>query len=324
MTLLAVEDLHVHFVGADAEGRPRVAKALNGVSLDLPPGRILGVVGETGAGKSLTIQAMLGLLRPPAKRIAGKIVFDGRDVTALAPRDLDAIRGGAIGLVVQSPKTSLDPLCRVGEQIARVHRAHTGASATAARARAVAMLDAVGIPDPERRARAWPHELSGGMAQRVLMAIALVNEPKLLVADEPTTGLDVTVQAQILDLIAEKVRERGLGALIVTHDLGLVAQACDAVAVMFAGTIVESGPVASVFARPRHPYTARLLASSPDRLTLGAGIIRAGEPPDLTALPPGCPWQARCPRAADVCRTPLPMTPAGPDHIVRCHRPEAA
>jgi oligopeptide/dipeptide ABC transporter ATP-binding protein len=305
-SLLEVRGLHTHFVARDLDNQVRTARALNGVSFTLAPGRILGLVGETGAGKSLTALSVLGLLKPPARVVAGQAFFEGRDLLALPAEDLNALRGARIGLVVQSPKTSLDPLARIGAQLVRLQRAHRPAlSAREAEMRAVEMLAAVGIPDPARRLRAWPHELSGGMAQRVLIAMALVNEPALLIADEPTTGLDVTVQAQILDLLREQARARGIGAVIITHDLGVVAHYCDEAAVMFAGQVVERGPVGRLFAQPAHPYTRALIAATPERITLRAKRP-VGSPPNLYALPEGCLYRDRCPIAQPVCVTPPP------------------
>jgi peptide/nickel transport system ATP-binding protein/oligopeptide transport system ATP-binding protein len=320
VSLLAVEDLHTHFISRSLDNEIRVAKALNGVSFSLASGRILGLVGETGAGKSLTATSVMGLLRPPARVVKGRALFEGRDLLAMAPEALNALRGRDIALVVQSPKSSLDPLTRIGDQLIRIHRVHRGASGEAARARAIEMLHAVGIPDPERRMSAWPHELSGGMAQRVLIALALINRPRLLIADEPTTGLDVTVQAQILDLLRDLVRQTGIGAIIITHDLGVVAHYCDEVAVMYAGTIVESGPVREVFASPAHPYTETLLGATPERLVLGKARSLGGPPPDLYALPEGCAYRDRCPRAAAICATPPEDAPLGHGHLARCHR----
>jgi peptide/nickel transport system ATP-binding protein/oligopeptide transport system ATP-binding protein len=322
--LLEVRDLHTHFIARDLDNRLRTARALNGVSLRLERGRILGLVGETGAGKSLTALSILGLLKPPARVVAGQALFEGRDLLTLPAEALNALRGSRIGLVVQSPKTSLDPLARVGEQLVRLHRAHRpGVSRAAAQARAVAMLEAVGIPDPQRRLRAWPHELSGGMAQRVLIAMALVNEPALLVADEPTTGLDVTVQAQILDLLRELALARGIGAMIITHDLGVVAHYCDEAAVMFAGQVVEHGPVGPIFARPAHPYTRALLAATPERLLLRAPRPH-GSPPNLYALPQGCLYRDRCPAAQALCTTPPPDVVLPGGQGARCHFAQAA
>lgn len=316
--LLDVLDLSVQFVARDEFDVERTARALNAVSFRLDRGRILGLVGESGAGKSLTVTAILGLLRAPARLAGGLAVFEGEDLLAMPPSTLAKLRGGRIGLVVQSPRTALDPLARVGEQLVRVQRAHSAISHREALIRAEAMLAAVGIPAPASRMAAWPHELSGGMAQRVVIALALINEPQLLIADEPTTGLDVTVQAQILDLMTEQVRRRNIAAIVITHDLGVVAQYCDDVAVMFAGTVMERGPVAEVFAAPAHPYTRALLESVPERLRLGTGRVFGGAPPDLYALPPGCLYADRCPLAEPRCATPPPLAVAGA-RATLCH-----
>ncbi len=316
MTLLSVRDVHTHFVSRDLDNFLRTARALNGVSFDLAPGEILGLVGETGAGKSLTAMSVLGLLKPPARVVRGQAWFDGTDLLALPADAMNRLRGGRIALVVQSPKASLDPLARIGAQLVRLQQAHGDVSTQAAGARAEAMLRAVGIPDPARRMRAWPHELSGGMAQRVLIAMALVNGPRLLIADEPTTGLDATVQAQILDLLRDMVRAEGIGVLLITHDLGVVAHYCDRVAVMFAGQVMEAGAVAAVFAAPAHPYTRALLAATPERLRPGTRHPSA-PPPDLSALPQGCLYADRCPDAAPICATPPAMQ--GQAHQARCH-----
>ena len=264
MSLLEVQGLRTQFVSRDIDNQVRVAEALNDVSFSLDAGRVLGIVGETGAGKSLTAQSICGLLRPPARIVGGTVRFDGQELTAMAPEALNRLRGAQIAMVVQNPRTSLDPLTRVGDQLVRIHQAHAGVSVADSRARALEMMRAVGIPDPQSRARAWPHELSGGMAQRVLIAMALMNAPRLLIADEPTTGLDVTVQAQILDLLRDLVDRFSMAAMIITHDLGIVAHYCDEVAVMFAGGIVESGPVRAVFRAPGHPYTRTLIAATPE------------------------------------------------------------
>ncbi len=322
MTLLSIRGLHTHFVTRDREDRLRTARALNGVTLELERGRILGLVGESGAGKSLTVTSILGLLRPPARVVAGQALFEGHDLLAMAKPELAGLRGGPIGFVVQSPKASLDPLARIGDQLTRIQLAHGERSRTAARERAEAILAAVGIPDPARRMAAWPHEFSGGMAQRVVIALALVNEPRLLIADEPTTALDVTVQAQILDLLAAQVRDRGIGAILVTHDLGVVAQYCDDVAVMFAGAVVEYGPSAAVFRDPMHPYSQALLAATPERIRVGSGARLGGPPPDLYALPEGCLYRLRCDRATALCLTPPPDVVRGGQRAA-CHFAEA-
>lgn len=316
MTLLAVENLHTHFITRDLDNRVRVARALNGVTFTLAAGHILGLVGETGAGKSLAAMSILGLLRPPARVVQGSARFEGKDLLALGQEALDRLRGSRIALVVQSPKSSLDPLAQVGRQFVRLQRAHRAIDGATALERGRAMLEAVGIPDPGRRLYAWPHELSGGMAQRVLIAMALVNDPALLIADEPTTGLDVTVQAQILDLIRGLARERGIGVVLITHDLGVVAHYCDDVAVMFCGQVMESGPVRSVFEAPLHPYTQALLASTPERLRRGTAQP-AFAPPDLFRLPKGCLYRQRCPLAAPVCAREPPWR--GGEHAALCH-----
>ncbi len=259
---------------------------------------------------------MLGLLKPPARVVAGHAWFEGADLLALPPAQLNRLRGERIGLVVQAPKTSLDPLARIGRQLVRLQQAHCDTTEAAAADRAVAMLDAVGIPDPRRRLASWPHELSGGTAQRVLIAMALINEPSLLIADEPTTGLDSTVQAQILDLLQGLARNKGIGVVLITHDLGVVAHYCDRMAVMFAGQVMEMGAVGRVFATPMHPYTRALLAATPERLRGGA-VHPGWAPPDLVNLPRGCLYRDRCPEAQPICVTDPPWR--GTAHAARCH-----
>lgn len=319
MTLLRVEDLETHFVSRNLDNEVLVARALNGVSFAVDRGQVLGLVGETGAGKSLTAQSIMGLLRPPARRVAGRALFDGQDLFELPPDAMNEMRGRDIALVVQNPRTSLDPLSRIGDQLIRIQRVHAKLSEAEARRNAIAMLDAVGIPEPTRRMRAWPHEMSGGMAQRVLIAMALINDPKLLIADEPTTGLDVTVQAQILDLLRDLVIDRDMAAIVITHDLGVVAHYCDRVVVMFAGGIVESGDVDTVFGQPSHPYTRALLAATPERLALGSGRRFGGPPPDLFHLPKGCHYRDRCSNATDLCAQTPDLISLGDQHHVRCH-----
>ncbi len=319
MRLLDVRDLHVEFAARGLDNRVRVARALNGVSFTVDAGEIVGLVGETGAGKSLTALAAMGLLRAPARIPQGSIHFEGGDILALSDRQLEKIRGRRMAMVVQSPLTSLDPLKRVGDQLVRMQRVHGTASGAAARERAEAMLAAVRIPDPKHRMQAWPHELSGGMAQRVLIAMALINEPALVIADEPTTGLDVTVQAQVLDTLRDLVLAQNLGALVITHDLGVVAHYCQRVAVMFAGRIVEDGPVAQVFARPAHPYTQALIASTPGRIARIGYTVTGGTPPDLYALPDGCLYRDRCPRATTACLAPPPRIAVDEVHGAACH-----
>lgn len=319
MSLLEVDNLHTHFISRDLRNKVRTARALNGVSFAVEEGEILGLVGETGAGKSLTAMSIMGLLTPPAQIVEGSIRFGNRDLAAMSSDDLNRVRGTELTMIVQSPVASLDPLKRIGKQMVRVQREHRKISADEAWANGVKMLDTVGIPDPERRARAWPHELSGGMAQRVLIAMALINDPRLLIADEPTTGLDVTVQAQILDLLRDLVAERNLAAIIITHDLGIVAHYCDRVAVMFAGNIVEVGRVDQVLRSPHHPYTQALVASTPQQMKERGYTHLGGPPPDLYDLPPGCHYRDRCPTAAEVCRTAPANVPVADGHQALCH-----
>lgn len=321
MTLLSVENLHVHFVSRGFDNQLRTARALNGVSFQVDQGEIVGLVGETGAGKSLTALALLGLLRPPAQVVGGRILFEGKELAALDRGAGDPIRGKRLTLIPQSPKTSLDPLSRIGDQLVRMQREHGETSKARARERALAMLAQVQIPDPERRLMAWPHELSGGMAQRILIAAALINEPRLVIADEPTTGLDLTVQAEVLDTLRRLVRANGMSAILITHDLGIVAHYCDRVAVMFAGSIIEEGPVREVYRDHRHPYTAALIASTPKQIARqGFGQV-GGAPPDLYALPRGCAYRDRCPKAQPVCGTPPPAARFEAGHRVLCHFP---
>ena len=319
MSLLEVEDLRTHFISRDIDNQIRVAEALNNVSFRLEAGKVLGFVGETGAGKSLTAQSICGLLRPPARIVGGSVTFDGKDLVAMPQDELNTLRGDQIAMVVQNPRTSLDPLKRIGDQLVRIHQAHTGGPVAASLERALEMMHAVGIPDPANRANAWPHELSGGMAQRVLIAMALMNNPKLLIADEPTTGLDVTVQAQILDLLKGLTERFGMAMIIITHDLGIVAHYSDEIAVMFAGTIVESGPVDEVFLNPDHPYTRSLIASTPEKLQIGGGAKLGGQPPDLYNLPSGCALRTRCTFAKEICATPPPRRQVGTEHHSLCH-----
>ncbi|MSO65529.1 MAG: ABC transporter ATP-binding protein [Alphaproteobacteria bacterium] len=319
MSLLEVANLRTHFITRDLGNRVRVASALNGVTFSVDEGEIVGIVGETGAGKSLTAMSIMGLLPPNAKIVGGSAHFNGVDLVALPTDQLNRMRGDQITLIVQSPKTSLDPLKRIGDQLIRIQRAHHDLSEDEARQKAVDMLGTVGIPDPAQRARAWPHELSGGMAQRVLIAMALVNGPRLLIADEPTTGLDVTVQAQILDLLIGLVRARRMAAMIITHDLGIVAHYCTRVAVMFAGTIVEQGPVRAIFNRPAHPYTQALIAATPKHVAAKGYAHIGGAPPNLFALPSGCLYRDRCAGAAAECQQTPPVVILDVGHEARCH-----
>ena len=312
--LLEVEGLEVCFTSRTAAGVRRVARALNGVSFGVAAGEVLGLVGESGSGKSLTVNAIIRLLPGGAAVTGGAIRFEGRDLAGLDERALAEIRGAAITVITQSPLGALDPLARVGVQLVRVRRAHRRESVAAAEAAARDMLARVGIADPARRMRAWPHELSGGMAQRIVIAMALLNEPRLVIADEPTTGLDTTVQVQVLNEFRAAVTSRGLGSILVTHDLGVVAQFCDRVAVMFAGVIVEQAPVGALFGRPAHPYSAALISAA--RVGGGGG---GGVPPDLFDMAGGCVYRGRCGRATEVCGVRPEVRVVGAGHEVACH-----
>ncbi|HVP15160.1 MAG TPA: ABC transporter ATP-binding protein [Terriglobales bacterium] len=300
--LLAVEDLRTHFVTDEG-----VVRAVDGVSFEVRSGETLALVGESGSGKTVTALSILRLVPEPPARVSGRLLFRGRDLRALAPEELRRVRGGGIAMVFQEPATSLDPVFPCGDQIAEVVRAHERASRREARARAIEMLRLAGIPDAERRAREYPHQLSGGLRQRVMIAMALVCRPSLLIADEPTTALDVTIQAQILERLDRLRAELGMAVLLITHDLGVVAGAADRVAVMYAGRIVEWGSVDAIFHRPRHPYTAGLLASLPRLEGRGAPLrVIPGQVPDAARPPAGCRFHPRCPAALEACRTQEP------------------
>lgn len=323
MSLLHVENLHMHFVSRSLGNEVRVATALNGVSFDVGAGEIVGLVGETGAGKSLTAMSIMRLLRAPGRIVAGSIRFGEVDLVALDQRTLRSLRGREMAMIVQNPKMSLDPISTVGDQLVRAQRAHGRVGRAEAEARALQALRDVGIPDAQQRMSAWPHELSGGMAQRILIALALINRPRLLIADEPTTGLDATVQAQILNLLRERVQRDGLGVIVITHDLGVVAQYCERMLVMFAGNIVEGGTVDAVFGNPAHPYTINLLNATPERMRLGRTRPINSMPPNLFALPRGCAYRDRCPKATDICGTTPPAKIVGNGHVAHCHHVEA-
>ncbi|MFQ3583220.1 MAG: ABC transporter ATP-binding protein [Chloracidobacterium sp.] len=319
MALLVVEGLRTHF-----PTRTGVVPAVDDVSFTIERGETLALVGESGSGKSVTALSIMGLVAPPGQIVAGRIHFAGRDLRAASAAELATLRGSQMAMIFQDPMTSLNPVFTVGEQIAEMLRWHKGLSSRQAWAHAVEALAAVAIPDPARRAKQYPHELSGGMRQRVMIAMALSCNPQLLIADEPTTALDVTIQAQILELIATQQRERNLGVLLITHDLGVVAQVAHWAAVMYAGRIVEIAPVETIFARPQHPYTQGLLASVPRlgrreaRLPTIEGVV-----PKLTDLPPGCAFAPRCPEAEPRCRQgDMALKPFGdtPGHAVRCVR----
>jgi oligopeptide/dipeptide ABC transporter ATP-binding protein len=331
--LLEVRDLRLSF--ATEEGRVR---ALFGVSFSLAPGETLGLVGESGCGKSVTAMSILRLLpEPPAKVEGGEIRFRGRDLLAMSGEEIRAVRGREISMVFQEPMTSLNPVLTVGEQVAEVFTAHGTCGKAEAAERAVAWLARVGMPDAARRAGEYPHRMSGGMRQRAMIAMALALEPALLIADEPTTALDVTIQAQILELLKEKRREQGMAVLLITHDLGVVREFADRTAIMYLGRIVESGPTPALFADPLHPYTQGLMASLPGIAGAGGRLPSIpGTVPDLRHVPSGCPFADRCPfrlaaaeafregreaeDALELCdRIDPPMREYSPGHSAACH-----
>jgi len=317
--LLEVKNLHTYF-----NTREGLVCAVEGVSFQLDGGELLGLVGESGCGKSITALSIMRLVAPPGKIVAGEILFAGRDLLKLSNAEMRAVRGNDVAMIFQDPMTSLNPVFTVGEQIAEALRLHRKLSRSAARAAAVEAMREVSIPDPELRAKDYPHQLSGGMRQRVMIAMALACDPKLLIADEPTTALDVTIQAQILELLNELRRSRELAVLLITHDLGVVAEVADRVAVMYTGQVVEHSPVADLFAHPKHPYTEGLLRSVP-KLTTAATKQEPrlqtieGTVPRLTALPPGCHFEPRCPYRMPRCREhDIPLYPVADEVAARC------
>jgi oligopeptide/dipeptide ABC transporter ATP-binding protein len=321
--ILEVDDLSVAF---DLSAGP--ALALSHVSLRVGPGEILGLVGESGCGKSLTGLAVMGLMPGNAKVVGGGIRLEGEELVGRAPRELRRLRGRRVSMIFQEPMVALNPLMRVGRQIAEVLAIHRIDGREERRRRAISLLGEVGLSDPETRARQYPHELSGGMRQRVMIAMAIAAEPSLIIADEPTTALDTTVQAQILDMLLEIRQRLSTAILLITHDMGVVAEVADRVTVMYAGHVVETAPVVDLFAGPRHPYTDRLLVSipsSPANLAAvdGADLPTiAGQVPALGQIPTGCPFAPRCPRAADICGEQRPrLEDGGPDHPVACFFP---
>jgi peptide/nickel transport system ATP-binding protein len=335
--LLSVRDLAVGFPNGAG-----FVHAIDGVSFDLAAGESLGLVGESGSGKSVTALSLMRLLEtPPAKYVRGKVAFCGEDLLVLAERDMQKRRGKDLAMVFQEPMTSLNPVYSIGTQIAEAVRLHSDASRKEARERAVSMLAKVGVPSPERNVDSYPHQLSGGMRQRAMIAMALSCGPRLLIADEPTTALDVTIQAQILELLADLRRELNMGMLLITHDLSVVAEECQRIAVMYGGRVVEEGPVATVFATPKHPYTRGLLRSLPSAQPLvrstdgprdARGNVRrprlptiAGVVPSLEAMPSGCRFRDRCEQASDACTEvppSLPVKGSAGSHRVACFQAE--
>jgi oligopeptide/dipeptide ABC transporter ATP-binding protein len=297
-------------------------QVLHGVDLAVGPGEILGVVGESGSGKSVTALSILRLLRPPGRITAGEVVFEGQNLLALSPGDIRNIRGNDISMIFQNPRSSLNPVFRVGKTLREVLKVHTGLKGRAADERAIQLLVDVGLSAPESILARFPHQLSGGMAQRVMIALALASNPRLLIADEPTTALDVTIQQQIIALLARLRREHGLAQILITHNMGVVAELCDRVAVMYAGAIVEEGPVVSIFDEPRHPYTRALLAARARTGDAGGSLASIpGQAPDPRRRPSGCPFHPRCAYAVERCVTVAPVNEeAGDRHRVACHR----
>jgi len=297
---------------------------VKGISFFVKPGETLAIVGESGSGKSVTSLSVMGLIAPPGKIVDGRIRLDGVDLLALSPKEMRKKRGNDISMIFQEPMTSLNPVLRIGYQIGEVFRRHQGLSKPEAKRRSVEMLERVGIPNAEKAAASFPHQLSGGMRQRVMIAMALACKPKLLIADEPTTALDVTIQAQILELMSTLGREQNTGVILITHDLGVVAETADRVAVMYAGEIVEEADVQDLFDRPRHPYTVGLLGSLPtlyerkDRLTSIPGVV-----PNPLDMPTGCPFHPRCAHADERCKSSKPEVSVHENgHSVRCFRSE--
>jgi oligopeptide transport system ATP-binding protein len=318
--LLDVQHLQTHFFT-----RGGVVKSVEDVSFHIDEGETLGLVGESGCGKSVTSLSLMRLIEsPPGKIVGGKIIFQGEDIVQMEEDDLYKIRGGKIAMIFQDPMTSLNPLFSVGFQIAEAVKTHLKLDDKAANDRAVQMLDLVRIPEARRRIDHFPHEFSGGMRQRVMIAIALSCNPKMLIADEPTTALDVTIQAQVLDLMKGLAQEFNTATLLITHDLGVVAGTCERVAVMYAGRIVETAPTRTVFKTPAHPYTQALLNAVPRADTPRGAKLAAigGQPPNLVNLPKGCPFAPRCRKAQARCRVELPLLETvGPNQQVACFYP---
>ena len=313
--LLSVRDLVVEF-----PTRRGVLRALDGVSFDIAPGEVLGMVGESGAGKSITGAAIIGLIEPPGRIVSGEIRLAGERIDNLQPEAMRRIRGKRIGMVFQDPLTSLNPLYTVAQQLIETIRAHLDMTEKEARAHAVGLLDRVGIPAAARRIDDYPHHFSGGMRQRVVIALALAAEPELVIADEPTTALDVSVQSQIIDVLKEICAERGAAVMLITHDMGVIAETADRVAVLYAGRMAEIGPVSEVILKARHPYTSGLMASIPTLVQDTDRLVQIpGTMPRLNAIPSGCAFNPRCEHAFDKCLTDRPpLIDAGPRHAAAC------
>ena len=318
--VLSIRDLAVQFTTDDG-----VVRAVDGITYDVFPGETLGIVGESGSGKSVSMLAVLGLIpQPPGRIVKGEAIFKGRDVMKMSKGELRRLRGGDMAMVFQDPMTSLNPVLKVGFQLSEAIQAHNDVSDDKAREKGIHLLELVGVPNAVQRYDQFPHEFSGGMRQRAMIAMAIANEPSLLIADEPTTALDVTIQAQIIQVLRTAQEETQAATILITHDLGLVAELCDRVVVMYGGRIVEKGDVFTIFEKPRHPYTVGLMESLPG-LTVGQESLQPipGQPPSLISLPPGCAFHPRCSLSNGRvrCRTEIPeLRPAGgPEHISACH-----
>ncbi len=312
--LLDVRDLQTHFAT-----RAGVVRAVDGVSFDMAPGTSLGIVGESGSGKSVTSLSIMRLVEPPGYIAGGQILFKGRDIATLSEREVRGVRGKEICLVFQDPMTALNPVYPVGQQVAEVLEAHQELDRRQAADRVLELFQMVGIPAPERRVKEYPHKLSGGMRQRVMIAMALANEPDLLILDEPTTALDVTIQAQILDLVRDLRQRVNTAVLLITHDIGVVAEMCEQVVVMYGGRVMERGTVDQITREPQHPYTQGLLSSIPKPEMKGRRLNTiGGTVPNPLQMPPGCPYQPRCPHAMDVCSTMPALADTGGGRRVAC------
>ena len=313
--VLSVQNLRVEFTT-----RRGVLRAIDGISFDIAKGEVLGVVGESGAGKSVTGNAVIGLIDAPGRIAGGEIRLSGRRIDNLPTEEMRKIRGKRIGMIFQDPLTSLNPLYKIGEQIIETIRTHSSLSESAARKRAIELLAEVGIPAPDKRIDSYPHEFSGGMRQRVVIALAICADPELIIADEPTTALDVSVQAQIISLIRRLGRDHGTAVMLVTHDMGVIAETCDRVAVMYSGRIAEIGPVQDVIRNPLHPYAKGLMGAIPTLAIEADRLVQIpGSMPRLSAIPPGCAFNPRCASAFDRCRTERPEPLTCGEQRVACH-----
>jgi oligopeptide/dipeptide ABC transporter ATP-binding protein len=315
--LLTIDSLRIEFGPAEAP-----LPAVKGASLSVAPGEILGLIGESGSGKTLTCRSVMRLIHRPGRIVAGQIDFDGRDVLAMTSKELRHFRAHDTGMIFQDPYGSLNPVFRIRDQVTETLRVNLGMGRSEAHAHTLELLDGVGIPDPERRALSYPHELSGGMRQRVMIALATASRPRLLLADEPTTALDVTTQAQILALLTRLRAERAMAVLLVSHDFGVIAQVCDRVAVMYGGHVVETAPIATIYKDAQHPYTRALLESVPELESAGKATRRpgiAGVPPELTEVLPGCVFAPRCRYARAGCESvSMALEPVAPGHETAC------